>query len=113
LEGVSLAHRLVKIPLLLLAVGLLETSADWAAPPPDAGTFHGTVYQVDTVYNFVDVIMPGGTKRFYAGPATIVRVHRKRAALIDIAMGEEVQGTYRMDSKGVSTAVSINDLTAR
>ena len=82
-----------------------------AAPASATGTFHGTVYQIDTVFNFVDVIMPGGTKRFYADPATIVRVHRKRAALIDIAMGEEVRGIFRTDARGVRTVVAIDDLT--
>jgi hypothetical protein len=83
------------------------------AAAPSTGAFHGTVYQIDTVYNFVDVIMPGGTKRFYAGPDTVVRVERKRAALIDIAMGEEVRGTFRIDAKGVRTVVTIDDLTPR
>ena len=83
-----------------------------AADPP-AGAFYGTVYQIDTVNNFVDVIMPGGTRRFYAGPATVVRVQRKRAALIDIAMGEEVRGTYRTDAKGERIVVTIDDLTSR
>jgi hypothetical protein len=76
-------------------------------------SFHGTVYQVDTVFNFVDVIMPGGTKRFYANNASIVHVHLKKAALIDIAMGEEVEGTYRMDAKGMRIVVRIDDLTSR
>jgi hypothetical protein len=76
-------------------------------------SFRGTVYQIDTVFNFVDVIMPGGTKRFYADDATIVHVHFKNAALIDIAMGEEVRGTYRLDAKGNRIVVRIDDLTSR
>jgi hypothetical protein len=80
------------------------------ASPPAAGDFHGTVYQVDTVYNFVDVIMPGGTKRFYTAPGSIVHVRGERAALIDIAMGEEVRGTYRTGSDGKRTVVAIDDL---
>jgi hypothetical protein len=81
-----------------------------AAPVHAAGSFHGTVYQIDTVYNFVDVIMPGGTTRFYADPDTIVQVQHKRAELIDIAMGEQVRGTYRTDAKGTRTVVTIDDL---
>jgi hypothetical protein len=95
--------------LMALLPGLVPPAE--AAPASSAGTFHGTVYQIDTVFNFVDVIMPGGTKRFYADPATVVRVHRKRAALIDIAMGEEVRGTYRVNAKGIRTVVAIDDLT--
>lgn len=102
----------MKAPLLHALLFGASSLAGLAAAP-SAGTFHGTVYQIDTVYNFVDVIMPGGTRRFYAGPATVVRVERKRAALIDIAMGEEVRGTYRTDAKGVPTVVTIDDLTPR
>jgi hypothetical protein len=89
--------------------GALATTSAFASPA-GTGEFHGAVYQVDTVYNFVDVIMPGGTKRFYAGPDSVVRVRGKRAALIDIAMGEEVQGTYRAGPKGMRTVVTIDDL---
>ncbi len=78
-----------------------------------AGSFRGTVYQIDTVFNFVDVIMPGGTKRFYADGASLVHVHGKKAALIDIAMGEQVMGTYRVDAKGNRLVVTIDDLTNR
>jgi hypothetical protein len=79
----------------------------------DLRSFHGTVYQIDTVFNFVDVIMPGGTKRFYADDASVIHVHFKKAALIDIAMGEEVRGTYRLDAKGTRIVVTIDDLTSR
>ncbi len=78
-----------------------------------AGSFRGTVYQIDTVFNFVDVIMPGGTKRFYADDASLVHVQGKKAALIDIAMGEQVSGTYRVDAKGNRLVVTIDDLTHR
>jgi hypothetical protein len=77
----------------------------------NALSFRGTVNQIDTVFNFVDVIMPGGTKRFYADAATLIHVNRKKAALIDIAMGEEVRGTYRLDAKGARVVVTIDDLT--
>jgi hypothetical protein len=104
--------RMKAVPLLLVALWLGVLPPAVAAPAAgDAGTFHGTVYQIDTISNFVDVIMPGGTKRFYADPATIVRVHRKRASLIDIAMGEEVRGTYRTNAKGLRTVVTIDDET--
>jgi len=75
------------------------------------GSFRGTVYQIDTVFNFVDVIMPGGTKRFFADDASLVHVHGKKAALIDIAMGEQVTGTYRLDAKGNRLVVTIDDVT--
>ena len=65
----------MKIPLVLL---LARRQLRLGRAPPGR-YFHGTVYQVDTVYNFVDVIMPGGTKRFYAGPATIVRCAPEKA----------------------------------
>jgi len=88
-------------------------SGDTSSKTGDLRSFHGTVYQIDTVFNFVDVIMPGGTKRFYADDASIVHVHFKKAALIDIAMGEEVKGTYRLDAKGARIVVTIDDLTSR
>jgi len=73
--------------------------------------FRGTVYQIDTVFNFVDVIMPGGTKRFYADTASLVHVQGKKAELIDIAMGEQVKGTYRLDAKGNRLVLTIDDVT--
>jgi hypothetical protein len=82
-----------------------------AAGPANALSFRGTVYQIDTVFNFVDVIMPGGTKRFYADDGTRVHVNRKKAALIDIAMGEQVRGTYRTDAKGTRIVIMIDDVT--
>jgi hypothetical protein len=96
----------------MMAVALTWTGLSArAAGTANALSFHGTVYQIDTVFNFVDVIMPGGTKRFYADDATLVHVNRKKAALIDIAMGEEVRGTYRLDAKGARVVVTIDDLT--
>ena len=81
-----------------------------AAPIAGEGTFHGTVYQIDTVFNFVDVIMPGGKKRFYTGPRSVAHVRGHRAALIDIAMGDKVRGTYLTDSNGTRVLLTIGDL---
>jgi hypothetical protein len=97
------------VPLLGLFLALALPVGAGEGPAP--GLFHGTVYQVDTVFNFVDVIMPGGTRRFYADPSSVVHVRRKRAALVDICMGEEVRGTYRTNPQGVRTVVTIDDLT--
>jgi hypothetical protein len=96
----------ILLALLFLAAPAIRTGA---APLPPSGSFQGSVYQIDTISDFVDVIMPGGTKRFYAGPGTTVQVKGKRAELIDIAMGEKVRGTYRTDAKGRHIVVAIDD----
>jgi hypothetical protein len=79
----------------------------WAAPAPSP--FQGRVYQVDTVYNNVDVIMRDRTRTLWADAATQVRVHHQRAQLIDIAMGDPVSGTYRIGPKGALVLVTIDD----
>lgn len=97
---------------LLLATLVLGGAAPLPAAPIAAkGTFRGTVYQIDTVFNFVDVNMPGGRKRFYTGPHTVAHVHGRRAALIDIAMGDKVRGTYITDSNGTQVLLTIDDVT--
>lgn len=101
-----------RLSLFLALLGLCSTFTRTEAAATPASSFHGTVYQVDTIYNFVDVIMLGGTRRFYADDASIVHVHRHAAKLIDISMGEEVRGTYRVDPKGARIVVKIDDLTA-
>jgi hypothetical protein len=111
-----MAAGLMRILLLRATFAVAFACASSSARAADAGKalpFHGTVYQIDTVFNFVDVIMPGGTKRFYADNASIVHVHLKKAELIDIAMGEEVRGTYRLDAKGNRLVIAIDDLTSR
>ena len=111
-----MAAGLMRILLLRATFAVAFACACSSARAADARKalpFHGTVYQIDTVFNFVDVIMPGGTKRFYADNASIVHVHLKKAELIDIAMGEEVRGTYRLDAKGNRLVIAIDDLTSR
>jgi hypothetical protein len=82
------------------------------APTPDAPqSFQGKVYQVDTIYNNVDVIMPDRKRTLWADAATQVRVHGHRAQLIDIAMGDAVRGTYRSGPHGALSLVSIEDLS--
>ncbi len=75
--------------------------------------FRGKVYQVDTIYNNIDVILPSGKKTFWADASTRVRVHRKPAQLIDIAMGDEVRGTYTTGAKGARVLVTIEDVTGQ
>jgi hypothetical protein len=107
------APRVLSAPILLALLFLAAVANRAAAAPmPSSGFFQGPVYQVDTVYNFVDVIMPDGTKRFYAGPGTTVHVNGNRAGLIDIAMGEKVRGTYRTDAKARHIVVTLDDLGA-
>ena len=77
------------------------------APMP----FHGKVYQVDTVYNNIDVIMPDRTRTFWADDATRVKVHRAHAHLIDISMGDEVRGTYAVGPHGKMKLMTIEDVT--
>jgi len=93
-------------PALLLALG-----APWvcAAPAPAAQPFHGRVYQVDTVFNNIDVIMPDRKRTLWADASTRVRVHGQRAQLLDIAMGDEVSGTYVVGPKGALRLVRIED----
>ena len=97
---------LLRVLTLMSGLGLVAGSP---TSPAGAGTFHGTVYQVDTVYNFVDVDETGGRHRFFADSASLVRVGQKRAALIDIAMGEEVHGTYRTGAQGARILMTIKD----
>jgi hypothetical protein len=96
----------------IVAAALTLTCLDLPArAAATTGSFRGTVYQIDTVFNFVDVIMPGGTRRFFADGASVVHVHGRKAALIDMAMGEQVSGTYRVDAKGNRLVVTIDDVT--
>ncbi len=94
-----------------LALPLAWMSAAWAAPAASTAPqpFHGRVYQVDTVFNNIDVIMPDRKRTFWADAATRVRVHQQRAQLIDIAMGDEVSGTYVTGPKGALMLVRIED----
>jgi len=85
--------------------GLVQ-GAPAAAPVP----FHGTVYQVDTVFNNIDVIMPDRKRTLWADVSTRVRVHGRKAQLIDIAMGDEVSGSYVAGPKGALILVKIEDL---
>ena len=80
---------------------------------PALGTplhFQGKVYQVDTIYNNVDVIMPDRTRTFWADGATQVRVQGRHGQLIDIAMGDRVRGTYRAGPKSALILISVEDL---
>jgi hypothetical protein len=93
-----------------LLVAWVSFATTWAAPAEVAPQpFHGRVYQVDTVYNNVDVIMPDRKRTLWADTATQVRVNRNRAQLIDIAMGDQVSGTYRKGPKGTLILVTIDD----
>lgn len=104
----------MKRVLFALACGV---ACGWAlgavaqgAPTADAPrSFQGKVYQVDTIYNTIDVIMPDRKRTLWADAGTQVRVHGRRAQLIDIAMGESVSGTYRSGPHGALRLVTIDD----
>jgi hypothetical protein len=101
--------RPVFLSALLLLAGVAAPHA-WAAPASSgAQPFHGRVYQVDTVFNNIDVIMPDRKRTLWADASTRVRVHGQRAQLIDIAMGDEVKGTYVAGPKGALRLVRIDD----
>ena len=102
--------RFVLLPALLVMLGA-GMPRTFAAPDSAAGAqpFHGRVYQVDTVFNNIDVIMPDRKRTLWADASTRVRVHGQRAQLIDIAMGDEVRGTYVAGSKGALRLVRIDD----
>jgi hypothetical protein len=93
----------------LLALGATRPAAAAPAPAGKILTFHGKVYQVDTIYDNVDVIMPDRTRTLWADATTQVRLHGKRANLIDIAMGDKVSGTYVRGPKGNLMLVTIVD----
>lgn len=82
-----------------------------AGPPLTSGTFEGRVYQVDTIYNNIDVWVGGRKTTFWTDGATKVKVHRKAAQLIDIAMGDQVRGSYTTGAKGARILVMIEDIT--
>jgi hypothetical protein len=102
--------RYVFLPacLLVLGAGLPQALAA-PASSAEAQPFHGRVYQVDTVFNNIDVIMPDRKRTLWADASTRVRVHGQRAQLIDIAMGDEVKGTYVAGPKGALRLVRIDD----
>ena len=93
----------------LVFVGLAAAGQACAAPNTPVA-FQGRVYQVDTIYNNVDVIMPDRKRTLWADGATQVRAHGHRAQLIDIAMGDAVRGTYRSGARGELVLVRIEDL---
>jgi hypothetical protein len=95
----------------LLLLGLAGFALAAPSPAGAARPFHGRVYQVDTVFNNIDVIMPDRKRTLWADAATQVRVHGRRAQLIDIAMGDDVRGTYAPGPKGALLLVTIEDLT--
>jgi hypothetical protein len=98
--------RYVLLPALLLVWGVSPAAgASFAGAQP----FHGRVYQVDTVFNNIDVIMPDRRRTLWADASTRVRVHGQRAQLLDIAMGDKVSGTYIVGPKGALRLVRIED----
>jgi len=100
----------VKFSALLL-FALLSALSAVAGTPQAPGPFEGRVYQVDTIYNNIDVFVDGRKTTFWANDATKVKVHRKRAQLIDIAMGDQVRGTYVTGAKGARILVTIEDVS--